>query len=267
MNDTILTAREGAVATLTLNRPDALNVLDFSMIDALVANTAALAADASIRCVVVRGAGKHFMAGGDLRAFASRLGVPAIERQQEFKRTIQHLHGAIETLQRMPQTVVAAVHGAVAGFGLSLMCACDLVVASESAYFTSAYRHIGLTPDGGCTYSLPRIVGTKKAMEIVLLGERFDAMEALALGLVNRVVPHAELDGAVAAIVESLVNGPAGALARAKRLVNQSLSRTLSEQLEAEATSFGECTASGDFDEGISAFLEKRAAQFGRDAG
>src|SRR5437762_9189556 len=109
---------------------------------------------------------------------------------------IGRLHAAIETLQRMPHPVLASVHGAVAGFGLSLMCACDLAIAAESSYFTSAYRHLGLTTDGGMSYTLPRLVGLKKAMEIVLLGERFDAVEALRLGLVNRVVVDNELDRA-----------------------------------------------------------------------
>ncbi len=263
MNDTILLAHDGAVATLTLNRPDALNTLDFEMIDAMVDATAAVAADPDVRCVVVRGAGKHFMAGGDLRAFATKLDLQPAELQRQFTHTIARLHSAIETLHRMPQPVVAAVHGAVAGFGLSLMCACDLAIATDTAYFTSAYRHIGLTPDGGGSYTLPRLVGVKKAMEIVLLGDRFDAAEALALGLVNRVVPAAELDAAVASIVASLVNGPATAIANGKRLVNASLERTLSEQLQAEATSFGACAASADFAEGVAAFLAKRPARFG----
>jgi 2-(1,2-epoxy-1,2-dihydrophenyl)acetyl-CoA isomerase len=264
MNDTILLARDGPVATITLNRPHALNTLDFEMIDAIVERTSQIAADAAVRCVIVRGAGKHFMAGGDLRAFASKLDAPPAELQRAFTRAIERLHGAIESLRRMPQPVIAAVHGAVAGFGLSLMCACDLAVAADDAYFTSAYRHIGLTPDGGATYALPRLVGLKKAMEIVLLAERFDAAEALALGLVNRVVPAAELDEAVASLSKSIATGPATALANAKRLVNTSLERTLSQQLQAEAASFGECASTPDFAEGVSAFLAKRPARFGR---
>ena len=122
---------------------------------------------------------------------------------------VERLHAAIETLHRMPHPVVGRVHGAVAGFGLSLMNACDLVVASDDAYFASAYRQIGLTPDGGGSWSLPRLVGMRKAMEILLLGERFDAATALALGMVNRVVPANALDAATAAIVGALANGPA----------------------------------------------------------
>ena len=265
MSDSILLARDGPVATLTLNRPDALNTLDRAMMDALVTHTAALAADPALRCVVVNGAGKHFMAGGDLNTFAESLPDPPAERKASFTRLIGRLHAAIENLQRMPAPVVASAHGAVAGFGLSLLCACDLAIADEDAYFTSAYRNIGLTPDGGCTYALPRLVGVRKAMEIVLLGERFDAREALRLGIVNRVVPAAELKAATAAIVQALVSGPARAIANGKRLVHQSLGNTLSAQLRAEALSFGECAASADFAEGIGAFLGKRKPQFGRD--
>jgi 2-(1,2-epoxy-1,2-dihydrophenyl)acetyl-CoA isomerase len=263
MPDPILVERTGAIATLTLNRPEALNTLDFAMMDALVTHTAALAADDSLRVVVVRGAGRHFMAGGDLRSFAQRLDHPPDARREEFQRLIQHLHAAVEHLHRMPHTVIAQVRGAVAGFGLSLMCGCDLAVAADDAYFTTAYRHIALTPDGGGTWALPRIVGLRKAMEMLLLSERIDAQEALRLGLVNRVVPPAELDAAVATLAQSLAAGPVLALRNAKRLARESLDRTLSAQLQAEAVSFAQCAATPDFVEGIRAFLEKRPARFG----
>ncbi len=264
MSDPILLARVGPVATLTLNRPESLNTLDVAMMQALVRHSAALAADATLRCVVVKGAGRHFMAGGDLRTFAEELPRPPAERKAVFIDLIGHLHASIENFRRMRAPVVAGVHGAVAGFGLSLLCACDLAIAADSAYFTSAYRHIGLTPDGGLSHALPRIVGVRKAMEIILLGERFDAQEALRLGLVNRVVPEADLDAATAAMVEALVTGPATAMANGKRLVNESPGRTLSEQLRAECESFGDCAATADFVEGIEAFLAKRPATFGR---
>jgi 2-(1,2-epoxy-1,2-dihydrophenyl)acetyl-CoA isomerase len=263
MTDPILLTRDGAVATLTLNRPAALNALDAPMMDALVAHTSSLAADATLRVLVVRGAGRHFMAGGDLRDFARRIGQPPPARAAEFERLIGRLHAAIEHLHRMPQPIVAGVHGAVAGFGMSLMCACDLAIAADDAYFTSAYRHIGLTPDGGATWALPRIVGLRRALEILLLGERFDAQEALRIGLVNRVVPAADLDRALAEVVGSLVAGPATAIANVKRLARTSPDRTLSEQLRAEAASFGQCAATPDFVEGIEAFIARRKPHFG----
>jgi 2-(1,2-epoxy-1,2-dihydrophenyl)acetyl-CoA isomerase len=264
MNETLLLARDGAVATLTLNRPESLNVLNIEMIDALVAHTAALAGDATVRCVVIQGAGKHFMAGGDIRMFAERLANPAVDPQREFTGIIGRVHVAIEQLHRMPQPVVASVRGAVAGFGLSLLGACDLAVAADNAYFTSAYRHLGVTPDGGSTWTLPRLVGVKKAMEIVLLGDRFDAQEALRLGIVNRVVPDATLAAATTALANALASGPALAMANGKRLINQALSQSLSGQLAAEAASFAACAARPDFAEGIRAFLDKRPPRFGQ---
>jgi 2-(1,2-epoxy-1,2-dihydrophenyl)acetyl-CoA isomerase len=263
MTSPLLVEREGSVATLTLNRPDALNTLDYALMDALVAAAADVAADDALRVVVLRGAGRHFMAGGDLRTFAADLAKPPAQRNADFRRTIGRLHSAIEHFHRMPHPVVAQVHGAVAGFGLSLMNACDLVIAADDAYFASAYRNIALTPDGGGSWSLPRIVGMRRAMEILLLGERFDAQRALELGLVNRVVPAAELEGAVAAVVNALASGPVMAIRNAKRLLRESPGRTLSQQLDAEAASFGACAGTDDFAEGITAFLEKRPGRFG----
>jgi 2-(1,2-epoxy-1,2-dihydrophenyl)acetyl-CoA isomerase len=264
MNDTVLLTRAGPVATLTLNRPDALNVLDEAMVEALIPAAADVAADPAIRVLVVQGAGRHFMAGGDIRTFARESSRPPDERQQSFQRLVERVHVAVETLARMPQPVVARVQGAVAGFGLSLMNACDLAIASDDAYFAAGYRQIGITPDGGGTWSLPRIVGQRRALGILLLGERFGAADALAMGLVNRVVPLAELDDAVEAVVRALADGPREALSATKRLLRDSLDRTLSAQLQAEAVSFGRLSATDDFVEGVTSFLEKRPPRFSR---
>jgi 2-(1,2-epoxy-1,2-dihydrophenyl)acetyl-CoA isomerase len=142
------------------------------------------------------------------------------------------------------------------------MNACDLAIASDDAYFAAGYRQIGITPDGGGTWSLPRIVGQRRALEILLLGERFDAARALAIGLVNRVVPLADLDTALGAVVRALIDGPRDALAGTKRLVRGSVDHSLSEHLLAEAVSFGRMAATDDFVEGVTAFLEKRPARF-----
>ena len=264
MNESILLTRDGPVATLTLNRPDALNALDLAMMGALVECTTDLAQDDELRVVVVRGAGRHFMAGGDIRTFAAHLGEAPDTRSAGFLRMVGHLHEAIENLHRMPHPVVCRVHGAVAGFGLSLMNACDLVIAADDAYFASAYGQIALTPDGGGSWSLPRLVGTRKAMEVFLLGERFGAAEALALGIVNRVVPIGDLDTATDAIVRALAAGPVLALRNTKRLVRESTAHTLAEHLQAEAASFSACAGTTDFVEGITAFLGKRPPRFGQ---
>ncbi|MBS0319663.1 MAG: enoyl-CoA hydratase/isomerase family protein [Proteobacteria bacterium] len=258
----VLVRRDGPVAHITLNRPDALNALDFAMADALVAATGDVAADDTLAAVVIAGSGRHFMAGGDIRAFAGELARTPVERQALFQALVEKIHVAIEMLVRMPHPVVARVHGAVAGFGLSLMNACDLVVAADDAYFAAGYRNIALTPDGGGTWSLPRLAGPRRAAEILLLGERFDAQRAHAIGLVNRVVPLAELDTAVAAVTSALVSGPRHALRATKRLLRDSPAQPLAGQLQAEAMAFGRCSATADFVEGITAFTAKRAPRF-----
>lgn len=260
---TITLDRSGPIATLTLNRPESLNALDFTMVDALVDAAGVIAADDHLRVVVVRGAGKHFMAGGDVRSFATELGRPPEECSARFHDLIARLHAAIERLAAMPHTLIAQVHGAVAGFGLSLMNACDLVIAADNAYFAAAYKAIGTTPDGGGTWSLPRLVGMRRALEIMLVGDRFDAAQALAWGLVNRVVPAADLDATVDKLAHDLARGPAQALRNTRRLLRDAANRTLAEQLAAEAASFAACAASDDFAEGVTAFLEKRPARFG----
>jgi len=263
VNETVQLERRGALATLTLNRPAALNALDVGMMQRLVQCIGIIAGDSSVRCVLLRGAGAHFMAGGDLRTFHEQLERRPEDRSALFTEMALAVHVGIEQLQRLAPPVVASVHGAVAGFGLSLVAACDLAIAADDARFTSAYRNIGLSPDGGATYTLPRTVGLKRAMEILLLAERFDAQRAVELGLVNRVVPAAELAAATDALVQSLLDGPPVALARIKRLLLESRSHTLSEQLRAEALAFGACSASDDFVEGIRAFLDKRPPRFG----
>lgn len=165
----------------------------------------------------------------------------------------------------MDKPVIAAVQGAVAGFGLSLMLAADLALAADDAYFTLAYSNIALSPDGGATWSLPRHVGLKRAMEIALLGDRFDAGRALELGLINRVVPKESLEQETMALASRLATGAAGALSRTKALLNQSFDNTLDDQLLSEQRRFVECASEADFAEGVTAFFAKRKPVFGGD--
>ena len=255
------------VATLTLNRPEALNALDPAMVDALRAATRQAAEDERVRAVVVRGAGDHFMAGGDLKWFREQSALPASERRERFSTLLDGVHAAVLDLKRMDKPVIAAVQGAVAGFGVSLMLACDLALAAGNSYFTLAYSAIALSPDGGATWSLPRHVGLKRAMEIALLGERFAASRALELGLVNRLVEAEQLDFEARKLARRLAAGPALALARTKALLNASVSAlpdSLEAQLLAEQRAFVDCAAHPDFAEGLAAFFEKRRAVYAR---
>ena len=162
----------------------------------------------------------------------------------------------------MPQPVVASVRGATGGFGMSLLLACDLALASDDGYFTMACCAIGASPDGSSTWTLPRTVGLKKAMELALLCERFDAREAARLGIVNRVVAPERLDGETEVLAARLARGPARACANTKRLLGAAGQRSLERQLRAEAGTFADCAATDDFVEGVTAFVEKRAPSF-----
>jgi len=258
----VLLEIDGAIATLTLNRPQALNALDSAMSLELSALTSRLETDDKVRCVVLQGSGEHFMAGGDIKFFHQGLDEPQDVRKLQFERLIGEVHATVIRLRRMPKPVLASVGGAVAGFGLSLMSACDLALAADSSYFTLAYCHIGTSPDGGATYALPRLTGVKRAMEIALLGERFDARRALELGLVNRVVAVADLANETRQLAERLAAGPTAVYGRTKRLINESLNHSLVEQLQAEQDCFAESTADADFAEGVRAFVAKRKPKF-----
>lgn len=250
------------VHTFTLNRPSALNALNQAMTEAFVSLIQQVAADKSIRVLIVQGAGDHFMAGGDIKGFSATLESSGPDRKQHFIDMIHFLHGAIELMQRMDVITVSKVRGACAGFGMSLAIGCDLTIASDDAYFATAYKAIGLTPDGGQSYFLPRLVGMKKAMELTLLSERIKADEAMRLGFVNKVVPLTELEATVDKIALQIARSARGSMSGAKRLVSTSLSRTMSEQLNAEAESFSSCASKPDFVEGIKAFIDKRHAKF-----
>lgn len=262
MSEPVRRETRDAISTITLNRPEALNALNVELAKALAAAVLDAEADASVRCVVLRGAGGHFMAGGDLKFFKAKLALPPEERRRFFREMVETVHPLMLAIRRMPKPVIASLEGAVAGYGLSLSLACDLAIASETAYFSLAYSNIGTSPDGSGSYFLPQIVGLRRAMEIALLGERFDAKRALELGLVNRVVAPDALESETAKLAARLGSGPTHAYGATKRLLNRALYSTLEAQLEAEAESFSACSTTEDFVEGISAFAEKRKPGF-----
>jgi 2-(1,2-epoxy-1,2-dihydrophenyl)acetyl-CoA isomerase len=261
MNQTVTKRIDGSVATLTLNRPAALNALNPDMAEALRNSLQQVEGDATVRCVVICGSSGHFMAGGDVTYFRDALARSSDSLPEEI---FDNVHAAIRILRGMPKPVIASVNGACAGFGLSLMVACDLSIVADDTQFTLAYCHVGASPDGGSTFFLPRIVGLKRAMELILLGERFDSNAASSMGLVNKVVRASDLEQETQALAARLAAGPAFAFAEAKALVNTSLHSNLDDQLDAEKASFLECAKTRDFAEGVNAFCEKRKPKFSK---
>lgn len=258
MNDGVLYSVTEGVATLTLNRPQALNALDARMIVELRAACERAEQDAAARAVVLRGAGPAFLAGGDVAYFHANLArMPALVREGGAE-----LNHAILALRRAPKPVLASVHGAVAGAGVSLMAAADLAIAADGTKFTVAYSRIGTSADGGATHFLPRLVGVRRALELMLLSDAFDAQTALRLGLVNWVTGAEQLGSETEAIARRLALGPTLAFGEMKRLVNECPDRALAAQLGAEVEAFARCAATRDFAEGVTAFVEKRKPNF-----
>ncbi|OSQ40531.1 enoyl-CoA hydratase/isomerase family protein [Thalassospira mesophila] len=261
--DAVILSIENQIATITLNRPDRMNALDGAMVTGLLSALDQIDIEMeNIGAVVITGAGGTFMAGGDVKFFHTLGQIPADEAQPQIAAMIDKVHQIITRLTDLPRPVIARLNGAVAGFGISLMNACDMAIASSETVFTLAYCHIGTSPDGGSTHSLVRLVGMKKAKEIAFLGDRFDASEAHALGLINQVVASDELGWATAKLAKRLAAGPRSALARTKALLNSAPDRDLPAQLAAEAKAFAECAISDDFREGVAAFVEKRKPAF-----
>lgn len=247
-----------AIATLTLDRPEAYNALNLTLGRELFHATLEADEDPSVRCIVVTGAGKAFCAGGDVKDFAeagTRVGVV-------IKELTTYLHGAVSRLARTAKPVIMGVNGIAAGGGMSLALSGDLVVATESARFTMAYSRIAASPDGSSSYFLPRLIGLRRALELHYTNRVLTAREALDWGLVNRVHPDAEFPGALAALAGELAAGPTLAFGRAKLLFHQSTQESLETQMELEAQAIAASGHSEDFQAGVKAFAAKQPVSF-----
>ncbi len=253
--------RDG-IGWITLNRPEELNTLSPDMGRLLFETTASFERDPAVRAVVIRGNGRHFMAGGNIKSFDEELRTNREAHVRGFEARVVSAHQTIYQIRRMAKPVLASIHGAVAGFGVSLLLAADLAIASDDALFTLAYRHIGFSTDGGASYFLPRVVGERRALEIGLLGDRYDARQAHEFGLLNWVVPRVELEERTLHLARRLADGPTVALGHIKRLMRTSLDNSWDEQSHREAEAMAEAVRTEDHAEGLRAFLEKRQPQF-----
>lgn len=257
---------DGGIAFVTLDRPATRNSLDLPMGIGLRDAVRALTADPP-RVVVLRSSGVHFMVGGDVRRFQVLLDESQARCAQEIDELIAAVHEAVTGLTRLPCPVIGLAGGSVAGFGMSLAMACDMLIAGDDVRFVLAYSAIGTTPDGGASWHLSRRVGLQRAMAIALLNPQVDAARAKEIGLVADVVPAAELAAQGVALAKRLADGPAMAQAGIKRLLREGLDTDLATALEAERKSFIEMSATADFAEGVRAFCERRTARFGTPPG
>jgi 2-(1,2-epoxy-1,2-dihydrophenyl)acetyl-CoA isomerase len=251
--------RADGVGRLTLSRPEALNALDRATGEEILDAAERLRDDASVRVVVVTGAGRAFSAGGDIKEMA-RAGS---ELSEEFvEQLLGTLNRSILALAEMPKPVLAAVNGIAAGIGFNLALAADIRVAARSAEFTQAFVKIGLVPDGGGTFFLPRLVGWARATELIMTGRTVSSEEALRLGLVNEVVDDSEFETTVESWAARLAAAPTAAIGRAKQLLAHSLTADLKSQLRFEREMQMASGRTADFHEGVTAFLAKRAPRF-----
>jgi 2-(1,2-epoxy-1,2-dihydrophenyl)acetyl-CoA isomerase len=251
-------ARDG-IARIRLDRPAQGNALDLAAADALGAAAAAAANDPSVRCVVLIGTGRFFCTGGDVASFA------AADRRGAFVKDLaEAVHRAVMTLATMAKPLLVAVNGPAAGAGFGLALLGDLVIASDAAHFTSAYSAIGLTPDGGLSWSLPRLAGLRRAQELIITNRRVGAAEAVDIGLVTRTVPAADFEGEIDRTAALLVAAPTAALGAIRALLAASATTSLALQLDAEAVSIGRAADSDEGREGVDAFLTKRSPSFNK---
>lgn len=259
---TLIIDQKDAISTVTLNRPESLNALNEDMAQDLAEAMDFLENDESSRVVVLKGAGEHFAAGGDIDFFKSIIDGSAESVRKTIDPLINQVHHSIVSMRRMNKPILACVHGAVAGFGVSLMQAADLVIASTSTYLCLAYSQIGLSPDGGSSYHLPRAVGLKKATELLFLNEHIVSEDLKALGLANWVVDQSVLESEARKIAEKLAGSATFALAQIKQLLAETYRNSLIDQLALEKKAFEASAESLDFKEGVLSFIRKKKPHF-----
>jgi 2-(1,2-epoxy-1,2-dihydrophenyl)acetyl-CoA isomerase len=257
----VLSNIEGSVGYIIFNRPDRLNAFNLALAEQFLDIANNFSKDETVRAIVIRGNKKVFSAGGDVKEMLNDVR-EGKDRAAYFRDPLAAFNNMTHALIVSPKPVVAAVHGVVAGVAFNLMLGCDLRIAKEGTRFAQAFVKIGLSPDGGGTYFLPRMVGYARACELTMLPTEIDAKTALNWGLINQVVSADIFENVVRKTSEKLANGPTLAIGRTKSLLNQTFERSLTEQMEAERLVQIENAASENFEEGLKAFTEKRQPKF-----
>lgn len=256
MSDKVLVSLENGIKRITFNNPARRNALDFEAFK-FIGDEIKRSADDETKVVVMTGTGEAFCAGADVQGFGSQ-GAP-----EDVTASLRGgVNPGIQAMRDLPKPIVARVHGHAAGVGCNYALAADFIVASDRAFFGQVFVKIGLMPDGGGTYFLPRAVGYSRAFELMALGDPISSQQAFEMGMINRVVPAERLDEAVDELVRKLAAAPGLALAKIKAGLNAGLRSDLATALEFEAVNQGECFRSEDFQEGVSAFLQKRKPNF-----
>ncbi|HEX5276817.1 MAG TPA: enoyl-CoA hydratase-related protein [Fluviicoccus sp.] len=261
MSDILYEQRDG-LGVITLNRPGKLNAFDTGMARQLQHALITLTERDDLRAILIRAEGHYFSAGGDLGFFRETLAADHDAAQQAFADLVEAVHAVIGLLTALPVPVVAAVQGGAAGFGISLLAACDFVVAERGSGFNAAYVNLGASPDGGISWMLPRLLGLRAARRLLMLGETLDAVTAQELGLIDLIAEPGELSATAEALAGRLAAGPTLAYGRIKGLLADSARNSLAEQLDAEKQGFLASAATRDFQEGLSAFLSRRPPQY-----
>lgn len=257
MGDPVNLVKQDGLAIITLARPEAGNAMNWALVDAFSAACAAVAADSSVRAVLIEAEGRNFCVGGDLKVFASEADPAGF-----LGRLARRLHEGVELLAALPAPVIVAVQGAAAGAGLSLVAGADLVIAGRSTSYTMAYTAIGLVADGGATWLLPRVIGLRRAQEMAYTNRRLTAQEALDYGLVTRLVDDDTVADEARALAARIASGPTFAYGQVKRLYAGTFGTDLPAQLEAEATAIAKAMGTEDAKGAVAAFLDRRTPDF-----
>ena len=255
----LLISQDNSVLTITMNRPEVLNAFNDTMLEELNEAIEAAAQDDTVRCIVITGAGRGFGSGQDLKDLAA---VGSTTETGKVSEHLQKYHRLINAIRHMPKPVIAAVRGVAAGISCNLALACDMRIAADDARFIEAFARIGLVPDGGGGYFLPRLVGFGKALELAMLADEVSGPEAERIGLVNKCVPPAEFESATKTFAQRLAQGPTRTYGLIKELMNKSLESDLQSSLRLEGELQDIAFETADHREGVAAFLQKRPARF-----